>query len=727
MLENFRSRNADGVVLSERDLEHLIKKRPKKTPKDSESRLKRVKEWWKISTDSLAEARKEMMLDHDYYDSKQWSDEDAAVLKERGQEPVVFNMIATSIDWILGAERRQRMDWHILPKRKEDSGEAEAKTKLLKYISDVSNVPLQRSRAFEDAVKGGVGWLDTGVRSDPTREPVYVEYEDWRNVWYDPLAKKQDLSDGRFLFRSKWMDLDMAMMLWPEQAPSLKTVTRDDLVDQDAEGVDDIDSERAEDSHDVAMRSRIRVIECWYKVPMRLQIMRGPELGVLDGEEFDETNHDHLMLAAYGLAEVFEAVKQKMRVMIYAGDVVLFDDWSPYRHNRFPLVPIWAKRRTRDGSPYGPIRNMRSPQNDLNKRRSKALFILSTNKIIADDNATDDWEEFQDEASRPDGLLRKRPGSEVTVFSETALADAHTQLMDQDAMYIQDASGVTNENLGRDTNTISGKAIEAKQEQGRTVTIRIFDNHRHAYQAVGQILLSLMEQYYTDEKQIRIGKDKGKYEFQEINAMQPDGTILNDITASKADFTVSETDFNDTLRQSLFEAMSEMITRIDPGVAMQLLDMVVDLSDLPGKDAIVARIREINGMDDPDIDPHDEEAMQRKQARDEQKAQEAEMQQQAAMLEIEKLQAEVEKGKATAQLAVHKAVKTKYDAMISIARVDSERVNQQATLAGIDFDQQKLEIEKAKVLSQGEIAKSKNEKPGQHHERGLKSNNKEKK
>jgi len=764
-IENYQTRKAYEPaelkpVLSEDDLEHLDKEQAGTHPMESEEvkdRLKRVEDWWQRSVSILADSRVEMMTDHEYYDNEQWTEEEKEILEERGQDPVVFNVIASSIDWILGAERRQRVDWHILPRTKKDVSGAEAKTKLLKYVSDVNNVPLQRSMAFEDAVKGGVGWIEVGARSDPTKEPVYVQNEDWRNIWYDALARKDDLSDARFIFRSKWVDLDIAMIMWPNRAAALKAaaytghVQFDEQHEQDpelgTEGVYDLDSEVAElgEGDEKMGRSRIRLIECWYKSPSQITVMKGEDLGILDGEEYDENNPDHVALVEEGFASIVDAMRQKVRLMIYTGNVVLQDDWSPYRHNRFPFIPIWAKRRKKDGTPYGPIRNMRSPQNDLNKRRSKALFILSTNRIIADENATDDWEELQDEAARPDGVIRKRPGTELEIHTDTVLADAHTQLMDQDAMYIQDASGVTNENMGRDTNAASGKAIEAKQDQGRTVTIRIFDNHRHAFQALGQMILSMIEQFYSDAKQIRILKDRGKPEWVDINMPQEDGNIVNDITASKADFIVTETDYNDSLRQALFESLSEMITKIDPSIGMQLLDLVIDLSDLPGKEEIVNRIREITGMDDPYADPDDPEAMKKREAREQQKAEEAEMEKQRMTAEVEQAQAEVERARADTQKSLYDAEKTRYQAIFELAKVDTERAKQEATKAGIKFDEIKLRIERAKALDQiensqaarqqaknesGSIGaagkkpvKRKDKMEGQYHEKGLKSNN----
>ena len=114
--------------------------------------------------------------------------------------------------------------------------------------------------------------------------------------------------------------------------------------------------------------------------------------------------------------------------------------------------------------------------------------------------------------------------------------------------------GINNENLGRQTNAISGAAIEARQNQGAVGTTEPFDNLRYAIQVQGEKQLSLAEQFMSEEKIIRLTGEKGKIDWLRINQpeVQPDGSVryLNDMTASRADFVVSEQDYAGTLRRS---------------------------------------------------------------------------------------------------------------------------------------------------------------------------------
>ena len=125
--------------------------------------LLKLREWYEQEWQRQAANRYQMALDEDYYDSMQWTEEDAAELLNRGQAPLVFNEIKPTIGWMLGTERRTRIDYKVLARKKDDgaSENAESKTSLMKYLSDVNKAPFHRSLAFADAIKAGVGWIET--------------------------------------------------------------------------------------------------------------------------------------------------------------------------------------------------------------------------------------------------------------------------------------------------------------------------------------------------------------------------------------------------------------------------------------------------------------------------------------------------------------------------------------------------------------------------------------
>lgn len=596
--------------------------------------------------------RKEQAEEEDFYDNKQWKDEDAAVLEERGQIPLVYNVISTMIDWVLGTERRMRTDFKVLPRRKDGGKQAERKSQLLKYLSDVNRTGFDVSRAFGDAVKVGIGWIEDGAQDDSEGEPVYCRYESWRNILWDSASTQLDLSDCRYVIRVKWVDEDIAVAMFEDRAGAvvgtIDSGTHIGGLDEDGDDpMDSQEDEREEYQNGVFdvthQRRRVRLIEVWYKAPVKDKIMRG---GDFTGEVYDEESPGHQTDLQDGRAELMEKVVHRMHVAIMTTDALLYVGKSPYRHNRFPFTPVWGKRRGRDNMPYGMIRGVKDIQVDINKRAAKALHILSTNKIIMEEGAVDDVDQLSEEASRPDPIFVIKQGKRFELNAERELAPAHLDLMARSISMVQQTSGVTDENMGRSTNATSGKAIMARQDQGSLATSGYFDNLRFARQMQGEIELSLIEQFFTEEKQFRITNMRGKPQYITVN----DGLPENDITRTKADFLITEADWNSTQRQAQVNellAVIQQVAPVNPQVAMAMLDLVVESMDLPSREEIVKRIRSITGQRDPDAEEPTPEEIQQQQAAQAQ----AEMQQRAMMAEIAKNEASALKSQADAKRA----------------------------------------------------------------------------
>lgn len=634
----------------------------------------RLMSYYRQELDRQAENRFQMAIDEDYYDNIQWSEEEAEKLADRGQAPIVYNVIATSINWIIGSEKRGRTDFKILPREKEDTKAAELKTKLLKYLSDVNRLPFARSRAFEDAIKVGIGWMEDGAQDEDDGEPIYSRYESWRNIIHDSASTEMDLSDARYIFRTKWVDVDVAKALFPGREAQIDAAVIDPSLygsyDLQAGDVPMDFAEFERSTYSVAKsfiarrRARVRLIECEYRTPERVKKMRG---GPFNGEVFDQKDPRHIEAVRAGLSRVVSKVMMRVRVAHMTVNDLLWEGPSPYKHNRFRFTPIWCYRRGRDNLPYGIIRGVRDIQDDVNKRASKALHILSSNKVIMDEGALPDgvtMEEFADEVSRPDAIIVKRQGKELVLNAERDLAVPHLDLMSRGIQMIQQVGGVTDENLGRQTNAASGVAIARRQDQGSLATNKPFDNLRLAAQMQGELQLSLIEQFVSEQKTIRITNERGNPEYLLMN----DGLPENDITRTKADFIISEQEWRNTLRQASAEVLMETIGKLPPQVGLMLLDLAVESMDLPNREEIAKRIRGVNGMKDPDqTEPTPEDIAKEQAAAKAAAAQEA------------MFMAELGDKQAGAALKQAQAMKTMADADRASTGAMADRVNATGT------------------------------------------------
>ncbi|MDR0215553.1 MAG: hypothetical protein LBJ15_16345 [Comamonas sp.] len=620
----------------------------------------------KYESERQGEERLQMQIDEDYQDHLQWKAEDAQLLMDRGQAPVVFNEGRQTIEWICGTEKRMRKDYKVLPRERDDEAMAEVKTKLIKYTDDVNMTHWHRSRAFRQAVTAGLSWLEEGANRDPEAELIYSGWEDWRNVYRDSHSRNIDYNvDARYLFRRRVVDLDYAVALLPDSREHLLAMAgrHDDL---DPEGIwylgekltgasetewgtaTNIFGARAANItssgyYDNSRRRSVELLECWYRIPERVKVFAD---GAFSGKVFNRADPLHARELEQQGARLYETVKFRMRLMICTKQAPCLDMESPFRHNRFLMVPIWGYRRARDGLAYGAWRGMRDIQDDLNKRRSKALYALSVNRIIMEKGAVDDIDDLRSEAARPDGIMVKNPGRELKFDTNLGDFQANVELAAQDAQLIRNAGGVTAENLGRDTNANSGRAILAKQDQGSLTTSEFFDNLLLAIRQAGQLRLSHIEQFYTEEKVIRIvGESQRPIEWLTINRVDPaTGEVLNDITAREADFIVDTQDYRSSMAQAALEQMFGLLGQIAtfaPQAVLSVLDLVVESADIPGKEEWVARIRKINGQRDPAKPPTPEETQAEQVAAAKQEEAEK-LAADTARTQLGKLQAEME-------------------------------------------------------------------------------------
>lgn len=623
--------------------------------------------FYRQELDRQEENRAEMATDEDYYDNIQWTQEEQDALKERGQAPLVYNVISQSVNWIIGSEKRGRSDFKVLPRRKDGGKAAERKTALLKYLSDVNLLPYERSHAFEEAVKAGLGWLESQIQGDDDGEPINARAESWRNIIFDSAYRNLDMSDCRYLFRVKWVDLDVAKALFPDRAEQLERAATEG---SDTWGVDNEDGDDAMDSAEYehamgggareegAGRRRLRLIEAWYRTPVKVEKLRGWKSD-FRGEVYDPQDERHQLEVSEGRATVGNGVVMRMHVAIMTTQDMIWHSPSPYRHNRYPFTPIWGFRRARDGMPYGVIRWMKGMQDDVNKRMSKALYILSSNKVVMDEGAIDDIEEFRAEVARPDAVIIKKAGKELSLNVDRDLAPAHLELASRSMNMIQQVGGVTDELLGRSTNAVSGVAVQARQEQGSVATNKLFDNLRLAFQQHGEKELSLIEQFMTEEKQFRITNQRGQPEYVAIN----DGLPENDITRTKADFIVDEAEWRATMRQAAVQQLLELAQKLPPEVVMTMLDLLVESMDIPNRDELVKRIRQITGQRDPDAEEPTPEEMTKEQAAQQQQAYNDEM--------------------ALAALAEQKAKTRKAEADAAVAEANAKKIDVQTVREGV--------------------------------------------
>lgn len=575
--------------------------------------------WFFHEATRQAPNRRLMAKSEAYYDNEQIERKNADELRARGQQPIVYNEIAPAIDWMIGTEIRNRTDFLVVPEEDGDEAadEAQAKTKLMKWLDSTNKASFERSDATQSQLKAGLGWVEVGLRGDRSGPVVYIGADSWRNHLHDSQATKRGFTDGRYHFRIKVVDLDVAIACFPDKEAQLRRVLQDgdrltsfgawlgsgliaslDHFDGSWEP-DEFNTVRPVDIYNP--RERVMLIECWHREPIKRQ---------LDDE---------------GLGD---PVTWEIKVTLMTEHDVLHTEISPFRHGLFPFIPYVGYINRRTGMPYSPIVRMMGPQDALNMRMSRSVWEAAKNQLKIEAEAIDDEvmdiEEIRAELDDPNGIAIFKSGAltnnKVQERDDLGKAQKQLALAERDIMHLRQTSGVTSENRGLDSNAVSGKAVLAKADQGSILTAQLVDNQYFGRQMEGEMVLSVAEQFMTASRTIAIPGDV-RHEFLNINEQQPDGSYRNDITKRRSRFVVSEQAWKQSYAEAAFEQLMLVFTQLAaaaPNVVIAMLDVLFEIHpNLPKKALILQRIRQVTGQSSPDgkLTPEQQAAQQRAAAK----------------------------------------------------------------------------------------------------------------
>ena len=162
----------------------------------------------------------------DYYDGNQLDAVAMQKLQDLGIPPSIENLIAPAIDDILGLEAKNRTDFKVIPDGAIHDDEADlvarALGQKLNKAERASKADRACAEAYSSQMKSGLGWAEVARNHNPFLYD-YRCYNVHRNeIWWDWLAKEDDLSDARWLLRRRWTDLDVACQMWPAKKELIK-------------------------------------------------------------------------------------------------------------------------------------------------------------------------------------------------------------------------------------------------------------------------------------------------------------------------------------------------------------------------------------------------------------------------------------------------------------------------------------------------------------------------
>ena len=430
--------------------------------------LSEVVQNFEAAEQATVDARQEAETARDYFDGIQWTAEEQAELKARKQPCITDNMLKDKIESLIGMELQSRSDPKAYPRTPQDDEAAEAATDALRYVGENNDLDQTVSDIAENMFVEGYGGCEVIAKPKGDDVEIAVVPNAWDRTYFDPHSVKKDFSDARYKGTFVWLDEDDAQRRWPE-------VDFSSIASEQSQSAFETSDDKPKTRWYDSQRRRVRIVEQYY--------LKG---GVWYSCKFVK-------------GQFIEQPSESAYIAEGEAD-------DPY---------CWMSAYVdRDGQRYGVVRRYKSLQDEVNHRRSKALHILNNSRVIMETGAVESVKTARREANRPDGVIEVAPGMRFELSSDIELASGQAGLLND----ARQALASTTPNAGDAASSASGRSKIVGQQLDFIEVGRQFDQIRALKKAIYRKIWHRIQQFWTDEKWVRIRDDEGKAKFAQLNA-----------------------------------------------------------------------------------------------------------------------------------------------------------------------------------------------------------------
>lgn len=530
---------------------------------------------------------------------RQW-DQDAGVAEElenAGKPVLELNLIGADIRRLLGYQTQSRMNIAYEPRGEGDQKISEILTKIALFELDQNQFPWVESQVFEDGIVQQRGYFDIRMDYDEDiKGRIKITAKDPLDVIPDPDAKSYNPKDWNEVTTTSWIPLEELKAKYPKKYKAVKlsmSASEDDWGHGPTEG-----AYRNTFSEPHLRFNYLKIDEDnfyvrlldkqYYKV-----VTRDFFYSVLDDSLIpvpEDLNSRQAKQYAKKMGyEIIPRQVKRIRWTVCTKDVILHDDWSPY--DFFTIVPFFPVFRR--GVTQGLVDNLISNQETINKAHSQFQHIINTTANsgwITQENSLvnmDDEELEQEGAATGLHIVYKRGYEKPEKIQPNQIPTGLHEFLNLSISIHDRLLGVSEAFRGDKSNEISGAALQSRIRQTATGLAPVIDNLFFTRNILAKCLLSLIQNFYTEERTLRIVVDKTTGQTEDITINQQDiSGIINDITVGKYDVVISDVPTTINYQQG---QLTEALEFRKMGVAIPD-DEMVKLSTLARKNEIAKRL-----------------------------------------------------------------------------------------------------------------------------------------
>lgn len=505
-----------------------------------------------------------------FFAGEQWTAEDLNALQLARRPALTINKIISTMSTIMGQQIYNRNEVAFRPAGEGASADvADALQKVWTQIAANNQLNWLRSDVFADGIIRSRGFYDVRLDfNDAMRGEVRIANMNSKNVVIDPDAEKYDPDEWNDCFITKWLTYqDIAILYNQDDAEYLKN-REESLFPYAYDSIERVRDRYAGSNLagsyygllDTAhVRRNIRVVERQYRKLTSqkhfVDIKTGDTRPVPEGWERDRIAA--LLERAAGELTVINKKVKRIRWTVCADNVVLHDDWSPYKH--YTVVPYFP--HFHHGRTIGLVESLLGSQELLNKTSSQELHVINTSansgwKVKAGNLLNMEIEDLAQTGAQTGLVLEVKEIDGIEKITPNATPQGMDRISYKAEEHMKSISGVSDSMQGFDREDVAAKAIAAKRQSGQANLVRVLDNLERSDYFLARAVLDLVQEYYTEERLVHItGSDvTNAPETIEVNKYDPGlDEIVNDLTMGEYRILVTATPDRATLEDSQFE------------------------------------------------------------------------------------------------------------------------------------------------------------------------------
>jgi len=455
---------------------------PRRTPKEQS-------EQWDHDT---LEGRRLANKSRDYFDGKQWTEQEANKLRSRRQAAIVVNRIKPKVEGLVGLYELRKSDPKAYPRTPKHQKSSGPITDSLRFVADNNDFDMTRLDVAEDFfVEGYAGAIIEVNRKKKAEGPDEIEIQinqiPFDRIYYDPHSRRKDFKDAKYMGIILWMNINDVSDAFPKRQIDFGNLeTHSTSIDREETTGD---RPKFQASHG---ETRVR------------------------------------------LAMHFSLIKDVWKMTVFSGD----ENIIPTRNSPFldddgmPTNPIElvSANVDRENNRYGEVSGFLSQQDEINHRRSKFLHLNSMRQTFGNDNAIQNVAAAKRELAKPDGHVKLAGSAKLNedfgIIPTGDMSNAQFNLY-LDAKSELDAVSFNAQLSGeRQSGDLSGKAIGKLQQAGTLELSRQYALLANWEKRVYEQVWARVKQFWNEEKWIRVTDDQDDLRWVGFNSQVTNADIL---------------------------------------------------------------------------------------------------------------------------------------------------------------------------------------------------------